>query len=221
MEYVLSFLEGIITFVSPCLLPMLPIYISYFGGQKASGLKSKAIINAAGFVAGFTILFVALGAFAGSLGSLLSRYQNIVNIITGIVIILFGLNFMEVITLPWMNQMKQYHRSEHNTGFFSSLLFGIIFSISWTPCVGTFLGSALMLAASTGETVKGLFMLLSFSLGLGIPFIASAVMIDNLKSTFDLIKRHYQVINRVSGLLLILLGVAIATGLMGEIYALM
>ncbi len=220
MQYLLSFLEGIITFISPCLLPMLPIYISYFAGQNTINGKNKALKNALGFVLGFTLLFVALGAFAGALGSFLKEYQTIVNIVSGIVVILFGLNFMGVIRLPFINNVMQAGNKSTNTGFWPSVMFGVIFSVSWTPCIGTFLGSALMLAAHTGETIQGIFMLLSFSLGLGIPFIVSAVLIERLKSTFDFIKRHYRAINIISGCMLVILGIVIATGMIGYLYAL-
>ncbi|MEZ4357920.1 MAG: cytochrome c biogenesis CcdA family protein [Eubacteriales bacterium] len=213
MTYLLTFLEGIITFVSPCLLPMLPIYISFFAGQKPE--KRRTILNALGFVIGFTIVFVALGAFAGTLGSFLQKYINIVNIVSGIIIIIFGLNFIEAIKLPFLNVNRQINSKVKASGFFSALLFGIIFSIGWTPCVGAFLGSALMLAASSTESLKGILMLLVYSLGLGIPFVASAVLIDKLKSTFDFIKRHYRIINLISGGLLIVVGILMATGLMG------
>lgn len=220
IQYLLTFLEGIITFVSPCLLPMLPIYISYFAGQENKGGKNRAVINSVGFVLGFTIVFLILGAFAGSIGSALKNHQVVVNIICGVILILFGLNFTEVIRLPFINNVKSFGRSTKNLDFFSSLIFGIVFSISWSPCVGTFLGSALMLAAGTGETVKGILMLLTYSLGLGIPFILSAFLINKLKTAFDFIKKHYRLINIGSGILLIILGVMVATGLINYLYSL-
>lgn len=215
MEYLLLFLEGIITFISPCLLPMLPIYISYFAGQDNQINQSRTLANALGFVLGFTLVFVTLGAFAGTLGSLLQKYNTAVNIISGSIVIIFGLNFMGLINIPFLNTNRQFQLKTTNLGFFSALLFGIIFSISWTPCIGAFLGSALMLAAVEGETIKGILMLLCFSLGLGIPFIVSALLIHRLKSTFDFIKQHYRIINLLSGGLLVLVGILIATGFLG------
>lgn len=215
MEYLITFLEGSITFVSPCLLPMLPIYILYFAGQSGAGNKKAALINAIGFVLGFTLVFVSLGALAGTVGGFLKEYSVFVNVIAGLIVILFGLSFMEVIELPFINTNRQLKIKTVQAGFLSSVLFGVIFSVGWTPCVGVFLGSALMLAASGGESLKGIFMLLSFSLGLGIPFIASAVLIDRLKSTFDFIKKNYRVINLISGGLLVVVGLLMATGLMG------
>jgi cytochrome c-type biogenesis protein len=220
MDYLIAFLEGIITFISPCLLPMLPIYISYFAGQSSGG-KKKSVINAMGFVLGFTLVFVMLGAFAGTIGSFLKEYRTAVNVGSGIIVILFGLNFMEMIRIPFLNRNRQLKLKTGNAGFLSSVLFGVIFSIGWTPCVGTFLGSALMLAASGGDSLHGILMLLCFSLGLGIPFVASAVLIDRLKSAFDFIKRNYRIINLISGGLLVIVGLLMATGLMGYFLSLL
>lgn len=221
MDYILSFLEGIITFISPCLLPMLPIYISYFAGQGDTDKKYRTVINAIGFVIGFTIIFVILGAFAGTLGNFLKEYSTAVNIVSGVIVILFGLNFMGIIQLPFINTNKQMQVKTTDMNFLSSMLFGIVFSIGWTPCVGAFLGSALMLAAQSGESLKGILMLLSFSLGLGIPFIVSAVLIDNLKGAFEFIKKNYRVINLVCGGMLVIVGILMATGYMGYFLSLM
>ena len=215
MQYLISFLEGIITFISPCLLPMLPIYISYFagGGERTT---AKTLKGAVGFVTGFTIVFVMLGALAGTVGSFLREYQTTVNIISGLIVIIFGLNFLGVFKL---NIFKGNQRSvkTDNMGFFSAMLFGIIFSVGWTPCAGAFLGSALMLASQQGHIAEGMLMLLSYSLGLGIPFILSAVLIDYLKSAFNWIKRNYKIINLISGSLLVIIGIMMATGTLGQL----
>lgn len=221
MDYLISFLEGVITFISPCLLPMLPIYLSYFAGQNSLGRKKPVLLNALGFVLGFTAVFVVLGAFAGTVGSFLRSYATLVNIVSGIVVVIFGLNFMGVIRIPYLNASRQMQMKTIEPGFLASVTFGLVFAVGWTPCVGAFLGSALMLAASSGESLKGILMLLAFSLGLGLPFIASALLIDRLKSTFDLIKRHYRVINLVSGGLLVIVGIMMATGLMGYFLSLL
>lgn len=219
MQYVISFLEGIITFISPCLLPMLPIYISYFAGGGERSTK-KTLTGGIGFVVGFTVVFTLMGALAGTVGSFLKEHQTAVNIISGIVVIFFGLNFLGVFKL---NLFKGSSRSvdTNNMGFFSALLFGVIFSLGWTPCVGAFLGSALMLASQQGSVLAGTFMLLAYSLGLGVPFILGAVLIDKLKSAFDWIKRNYRVINIVSGSLLILIGILMATGTLGRLISLL
>ena len=219
MQYLISFLEGIITFISPCLLPMLPIYLSYFagGGERTTG---KTLKGALGFVAGFTAVFVAMGALAGTLGSFLREYQTAVNIVSGLIVVFFGLNFLGVFKL------NLFHGSNHNVntdnmGFFSAMIFGMVFSIGWTPCVGAFLGSALMLASQQGHAVEGMLMLLSYSLGLGIPFVLSAVLIDYLKNAFDWIKKHYSIVNTISGSLLVFIGILMATGTLGRLLSLL
>lgn len=219
MQYLLLFLEGIITFISPCLLPMLPIYISFFATGGAD--KRRALINSIGFVSGFTLVFVALGAFAGTLGELLTRYSIALNIVTGAVVILLGLNFMGVINISLLNRSTQKSANVKDLRFFTSVLFGIVFSIGWTPCVGAFLGSALMMASQQGGTLTGVLMLLVYSLGLGIPFVVSALLLDRLKGAFGFIKRHYRIINLVSGALLVVVGILMATGFMGRFLSLL
>lgn len=218
MQYFIAFIEGIITFISPCLLPMLPIYVSYFAGGEEVNTR-RMIKNALGFILGFTTVFVLLGALAGSLGRLLSQHKMIVDIVTGIIVILFGLHFLGLFRLDVFKGINM--KKTDNMGFFSSLLFGIVFSVGWTPCVGAFLGSALMLAASQGHVLEGILMLLLYSLGLGIPFFISALLIDKLKGAFLAVKKHYKVINTVSGVLLVIMGVLMATGLFGRLIAML
>ena len=215
MQYIISFLEGIITFISPCLLPMLPIYISYFAGGGERTVR-KTLTNAVGFVLGFSIVFVAMGALAGTLGSFLTRYQTWVNLIGGAIVILFGLSHMGFLHL---NLFKGSGRSvdKDDMGFWQALVFGIVFSVGWTPCVGVFLGSALMLASQQGHVLEGMAMLLCYSLGLGIPFLMSAVLIDKLKSAFNWIKAHYDLVNKISGGALVLVGILMATGTLGRL----
>ena len=215
MQYILSLLEGIITFISPCLLPMLPVYLSFFAGGSGGEKTNSTLKNAIGFVCGFTVVFLILGAFAGSIGLFLRQYTSVVNIITGLVVILFGLNFLGLIQIDLLNRTyrKELHIKE--MGFFSSVLFGIVFSIGWTPCVGAFLGSALMLASQQGSAIEGMLMLLFYSMGLGIPFIISAVLIHRLKTAFQWIKAHYRIINLLSGGLLVIVGILMMTGWMG------
>jgi len=223
MQYLLLFLEGIITFVSPCFLPVLPVYISYFAGTgEMKDNHAKPLTNAIGFVLGFTGVFVALGAFAGSVGRILHEYSVAVNIVTGLVIVMFGLSYLGFLRLP-----RIFHRGVQKapTGtnpatFFPAVIFGAVFSIGWTPCVSAFLGAALMRAAASGTMAAGMLMLFVFSLGLGLPLIASAVLIDRLKSTFDFIKRHYKVINIFAGGLLVAVGILVMTGVFGRFAAL-
>ena len=219
MAYLISFLEGIITFLSPCLLPMLPIYLSYFAG---GGIRStgKTLRNALAFILGFTVVFMAMGALAGTVGSFLKSHQAAVNIVSGLIVIAFGLSFLGVFRLSFLKGSRFRVQSEQ-MGFFSALVFGVVFSLGWTPCVGAFLGSALALASQQGHVLTGMGMLLAYSLGLGVPFLLSALLIDKLKSAFDWVKAHYQIINTISGGLLILIGVLMATGTLGRLLALL
>lgn len=221
MEFLISFLEGIITFISPCLLPMLPVYASWLAaddrGPEAG--RSAMLPRALAFVVGFTLVFTLLGAFAGSIGGLLVQWRSGIEIATGLFVILFGLAYLDWLRLPGLRLKVLDKALERAKGIPGALLFGMVFSVGWTPCVGAFLGSALMLAASSGDSAKGVLMLLAYSIGLGIPFIAGAMLIRQLKGTFDAVKRHYGLIRALSGAFLILTGVLMATGLFGRMLA--
>ena len=140
---------------------------------------------------------------------------------TGAIVVCFGLNYLGVLNLRMFRGMQGGNMAGKELGFFSALTFGVIFSVGWTPCVGAFLGSALMLASQQGQMMTGILMLLAYSLGLGIPFLASAVLIDQLKSTFNVVKQHYGIINRICGGFLVMMGVLMMTGLMGRLLALL
>ena len=155
--------------------------------------------------------------FAGTLGSFLAKYQTAVNVVTGAVVILFGLSYLEVFNLPFLKGMGSIKKVESAFGAF---LFGIIYSVSLTPCVGAFLGSALMLASNSETALEGLMLLLTYSLGLGIPFVFSAVLLDKLGGTFDFIKKHYGMINKVCGIFLIVVGVFMMFGILNALLAL-
>lgn len=217
MQYFIAFLEGIITFVSPCLLPMLPVYISYFAGGENN--RKRTLCNALAFIAGFTAVFLALGAFAGTVGAALQRYKTAVNLVTGGIVVILGLNFSGILKIGFLNKTKKLDVQIKSGNIASTFLFGMIFSIGWTPCVGAFLGSALMLASERGTMAEGLLMLLLYSMGLGIPFLASALLLDRLKETFQFIKRNYLWINRICGIFLIVVGISMMTGLFGRLLA--
>lgn len=213
MQYLISFLEGIVTFISPCILPMLPIYISYFAGGGERETR-KTMANAIGFVLGFTVIFVLMGMLAGTAGGFFREYQTAVNIVTGAIVIMFGLTYLGVLKINIFKGINKQAETK-DMGPLSAFVFGLVFSIGWTPCVGAFLGSALMLASQQGHAMTGMMMLLAYSIGLGIPFIISALLIDQLKSAFGWIKKNYKVINTVCGAFLILIGILMVTGMMG------
>ncbi len=221
MEYIIILLEGVITFISPCMLPMLPIYLSYFAASETDkNSKTKTLINVVFFVIGFTIIFTLLGVFSASLGVFLKTNMNIVNIILGSVVILLGINFTGVIKLPIINKSRGISNIKNKATFVSSFLFGIIFAVTWTPCVGTFLGAALSIIAISSNIIKGITLILVYCLGLGIPFLISALFIDKLKNTFDGIKKHYKTINIVCGIFLCIIGLLMVTGLIDKYFSL-
>ena len=206
MEYLLTFVEGLASFISPCLLPMLPIYISYFMGEEENS-KKKALINSIGFVLGFTFVFLVLSIFASTAGYFINRYTKYIKIVFGIIIIILGFNYMDILKLKFLNKTKGIQMKNRKLNFFKAMLFGILFSISWTPCIGTFLSSALLLIAKEQELIKGIVLMLLYSIGLGIPFIISVVLIEKLKEVFDFIKKNYKKVKIISGLILIFMGI--------------
>lgn len=206
MEYIFTFLEGIASFISPCLLPMIPIYIAYFAGKEEENTR-KTIFNAFGFVLGFTTIFILLAIFASGVGKFISPFMKYIKIVFGIVIIVFGLNYMELIKIKFLNKIQGVKANTENLNFVKSFLFGMLFSISWTPCIGTFLSSALLLIAKQQEILKGILLIITYSVGLGIPFILSVFLIDKIKNLFDIIKKNYDKIRKISGMILILMGV--------------
>ena len=195
MEFVLTFLEGIASFISPCLLPMLPIYISYFAGDDKNNLRKK-LINS-----------LALSVFASTIGTLLSHWIKYIKILFGIVIIFLGFNYLELIKIKVLNKSKGVKADTKNLNFIKSFVFGILFSISWTPCIGTFLSGALLLIAKHQNITKGILLMLTYSAGLGIPFVLSVLLIEKLKNAFDIIKKHYGMVKIISGVILIVMGV--------------
>lgn len=206
MEYILIFLEGIASFISPCLLPMVPIYVAYFMGEEEKSLK-RAILNSLGFILGFTIVFLILSIFASQLGGIISQNMRYIKILFGIIMIIFGLNYMEVFRIKILNQSHASQFDTKNLNFWKALLFGIVFSVSWTPCVGAFLSSALLLIAKNQDLWKGIILILVYAIGLGIPFLLSTILIEKLKGVFQVIKKNYTTIKKVSGLLLIGIGI--------------
>ena len=201
MMYVLLFLEGLASFISPCVLPMLPLYLSYLTAKD----DNKVVKNSIGFILGFTITFVILGLLSSTIGIYLTTYMDYIKIVFGLFIVLLGLNYMNLIKLPFINKESKINFKFKNKNFFESLLFGLVFSITWTPCVGVFLGTALMQVMEKGDIILGMISLLIYSLGLAIPFIISAIFIKKLNN-FEFIKKHYNIIINISGIILIVFG---------------
>lgn len=228
MDYFATFIEGLATFVSPCLLPLLPLYLAYFtgaasgdhalveqggdaAGEPAAGVgKGRMLVRVLGFVAGFALVFVALGALAGLLGGLLSRFSTVLSVVCGLVVVLFGLHFAGVLNIPLLDRTLKPDADVRPRTFLASLLFGMAFAFGWTPCVGVFLGSALALAAVEASAAQGALLLLCYSLGLAVPFVACALAIDKLVGVLSALKRHAHTVSRICGALLVVLGLYMA-----------
>ena len=181
MQYLITFLEGILSFLSPCLLPLLPVYLAYFAGNQEEDQKRGQVLRIVAFIIGFTLSFVVLGLVFSALGSIISHHQLIMNLVCGRAMVFFGLTYLGILPVSLFGSgpktMKVYSMA-------SSFLFGLLYPINLTPCVGAFLGSALALAASTGSVGQGIALLFVYSLGLGLPFLLSALIMSHMSIFF-------------------------------------
>ena len=213
----LTFVEGFLAFLSPCILPMIPIYLLYLGGQEGGEKRRgmRLVINTLGFIAGFSLVFITLGATASVLGSLISEHRLLLQRLGGIFVIAFGLNYLGFLKLGFLNRSRSLGANTRNLKFWSSLLFGAAFSLGWTPCLGAFLGTALLMASSMDTLYQGMALLLTFSLGLGIPFLLTALLWSRLQNAFAFIKENLGIIQTISGVLLIVVGLMMLFDLFG------
>lgn len=203
--WILLFIEGILTFISPCFLPMLPVYLSYFSSGHDSPRKTLA--NALAFVLGFTVIFVTLGLSASRLSQFLLDHRLLIQRVGGVLMVLLGLNQLGWLSLPGKRQAAY---QEPPKGFLETFFFGMIIAFSWSPCLSIFLMAALLQAASQGSILEGGLKLLVFSLGLGLPFLISALLLNNLSSALNFFKRHQKTLRRISGILVIAFGLLMA-----------
>lgn len=215
----IAFTAGIISFLSPCILPLIPGYLSFISGISVDRLgessgqdRIKILLATLVFVAGFASIFVGLGVSAGLVGVSLMSYQSIMTKIAGITIIIFALFTMDIIKIPQLYNTKRFQsNTTRKRGLWGALPLGMAFGFAWTPCVGPILGSIFMVAA-TGDTVsQGAVLLSVYALGLGIPFIATALFFNTALNAFGWIKRNYRAVNIVSGVLLLAMGILILT----------
>lgn len=213
MVYLMLFVEGVLTFISPCILPLLPLYLTYFGAessketarQESSNVLKKATL----FVLGFTLVFTSLSLFVNSIGRFVLVHQQIIGWIAGGLIILFGID--QIFGNRFSARLVPIQTGT-NRSLMNPFVFGVLFAITWTPCVGVYLASALALSLTAQNYGQSVLMLLTYSLGLGIPFILSALLIDESTRIMDFLKPHLSGLQKLSGILLVLFGIALATG---------
>ena len=213
IEIFIAFGAGLLSFLSPCVLPLIPGYISYVSGSSLNELLEKKEINLIPtilFVFGFSLIFIFFGATATTIGKLLLKNSNDLRIVAGIVIIILSLHILKVINIKFLNYEKRVH-SEINQGFFAPILIGMAFAFGWTPCIGPMLGSILILASTTESISQGVVLLSFYSLGLGIPFILSGYLIQKFILISKNLKKKMNVIEKTGGTLLLLTGFLIIT----------
>lgn len=210
-----AFISGLLSFFSPCILPLVPSYLIFISGitfDDYTGLQSGkyrkiVLIHSLAFIAGFSFVFVALGISSSALGRLLSNYQVYVMRIGGFILIILGLYYLDVIKMPFLNREKVFHLKEKPVGLFGSFIIGITFSLGWTPCVGPALSSILIIASTTENIWEGIYLLGLYSLGLAIPFLISALLFDQL---FGLLKKYSSIVKysmKFLGVLFIVIGI--------------
>ncbi len=226
VEIPAAILAGLLSFVSPCVLPLIPGYLSFISGVSIEELSSrektgsqygKLVLNTVFFVIGFSIVFVLLGAGATKVGNLLQSNLVIFNKVAGVVVFLFGLHVAGLLKIKALNYEKRFHARRKSMGVIGSMTIGIAFAFGWTPCIGPILGAILTLAAQQGSVNHGIMLLLFYSAGLGIPFILTALLFNYLIGAFGFIKRHFRAVEIISGALLMLVGVLIFFNLLQRI----
>lgn len=214
-----AFGAGVVSFLSPCVLPLIPGYLSFLGsqvtGRTAGDMPSprEVLVPAALFVLGFSIVFVALGASASALGALLAPYRVLLGRISGVIVFVFGFLLLDVVKVPWAAREYRFDpAAARGKGRWTAMMVGAAFGFGWTPCVGPILGSILAVAARGGDVAGASGLLLAYSLGLGVPFMLAAVALGRIRPLLSILNRHSRAISVFAGCVLMALGAAIATG---------
>jgi len=229
VNFFIAFGAGFVSFISPCVLPLIPGYLSFISGVNIDELKDskmrmqnlrKVAVSSIVFILGFSTVFVLLGAGATSVGSLLQEHIDIFNKVAGVIIIVFGLHFIGVFKIKFLMYEKRVHYSKKSLGLLSVFLIGLAFAFGWTPCIGPILGAVLGIAAQEDQVLKGMWLLTGYSLGLGVPFLFAALVFNTFLGVFGFIKKHFRAIEIISGSFLILVGILMVTNLLQRISSL-
>ena len=220
ISLLVCFSAGFLSFISPCILPLIPSYLAFISGVSIEELtqgnfksaRLGVILNSVLFILGFSLVFIAFGASATFIGKILLQNKRIIEIIGGIIIIILGIHFTGLIRFKFLEREKTIHLTKKPLGYLGSFLVGTAFAAGWTPCVGPILASILTLAASTQNVMKGIIMLSFYSLGLGIPFFIAGLLIHKFFVYFKTIRKHFKVITVIGGIFLILIGIMLLSG---------
>lgn len=226
----LALLAGLVSFLSPCVLPLVPGYLSYITGLTGADLaeeeaggraKRRAMIGALLFVGGFSVVFVSAGAAFGAAGSFFAEYATVITRVLGVVTIVLGLAFMGAMRrVPFLSREFKIHKLPA-TGLAGAPLLGVLFGVGWTPCAGPTLTAVNSLAYSTGTAGRGAVLSLAYCLGLGLPFVLAALAFERSMSMFAVVKRHYALVTRIGGAFLVVIGLLLVTGVWDRIVAYM
>ncbi|MGE0443331.1 MAG: cytochrome c biogenesis CcdA family protein [Gemmatimonadales bacterium] len=212
---VVAFIGGLLSFLSPCVLPLVPSYLGFVTGftlEEMGNRRRLAMIHAVLFVLGFSLIFILLGASATALGSALKYYKDVIMRVGGLLIIFFGLYSLGVVRLGFLNQERRMHLEEKPLGYLGSVLVGMAFGAGWSPCIGPILGGILGLAATEADLGRGVLLLMAYSAGLAVPFLVAAAAVERFLDWFQRFRRHIHLVQKASGILLIAVGLLIATG---------
>jgi cytochrome c-type biogenesis protein len=217
VSYLAALVAGILSFVSPCVLPLVPGYLSFISGVSLEGAHTgtalpegttqRVFLASVAFVLGFTVVFVALGASASTVGLLLNEYLWLLTKIAGVLVILFGLHTMGVLKIGALYRQAQIDVKRKPAGPLGAFVVGLAFAFGWTPCIGPILGSILALAAREESVSQGAFLLSVYSLGLGVPFLATSLAVNRFFAAFRRVRKYYRMIEIVAGLLMVVIGV--------------
>lgn len=220
ITYVGAFVAGLLSFLSPCVLPLIPSYITYITGLSFSDLdaehpthvvRQKTLLHSLAFISGFTVVFVLLGASATLVGSFLQEHMTLIRKAGGVLVVLFGLHVAGFLPINWLLGEKRVNVRHKPAGYFGSFLVGLAFAAGWTPCIGPILASILMIAATEEKVGQGIVLLLLYSIGLGIPFLASSLALHRFIQFFNKFKKHIRIFEIITGIFLIVVGVLIFT----------
>ena len=214
---IVALFAGLVSFLSPCVLPIVPPYLAYMSGVAFSDVENKKgqpkiVFTALFFVLGLSTVFIFLGFSASAIGAVFFEYQALLTTISGLVILLFGLHFLDIYRLQFLDREARFEVEKNQGTTFGSYVLGLAFAFGWTPCIGPQLGAILSLAASNASIAKGTVLLAFYAIGLGIPFLLFAIFINKLDKTLKFVKRYFKKIERVMGLLLWTVGLLMLTG---------
>lgn len=215
-----AFTAGFISFISPCVLPIVPGYLSFISGvsfeeMQTTGnkraVRKRILLNVLFFIIGFSLVFIALGASATAVGQFLQEQMNIISKIAGAIIIIFGIHMVGIYKIPFLNYEKRFHTAGKSMGLLKAMIIGFAFAFGWTPCIGPFLATILLYASKQETIGQGITLLTAYSLGLGIPFFLAGLSVSLFLDAFNKFKKHLHKVEIVGGILLILFGVLILT----------